>query len=286
MTNPSKQIRAVIFDWAGTMIDFGSCAPASIFRKVFDQHGVPISSEQARRPMGMAKRDHISAIMHCDDVPDRWKEKFGHEPTEQDIDRLYEKFLPLQKSVIADHCDMIPGAVEAFQWCREQEIRVGSSTGYTRELMEVVSPIAAAAGYCPEAILCAEDAPQGRPAPWMILEIAKQLNVFPMNQVVKVDDTIVGIEAGKNAGCWTVGVALSGNLMGLSQDELEALPSDERGAKLDRARNQLISGGADFVIDSVADIPETIEQINQQLNRDSSPIVGSVSIHESIANSA
>ena len=286
MMKQPKQIKAVIFDWAGTMIDFGSCAPASIFKKVFDQYGVPVSSEQARRPMGMAKRDHIAAIVGCDDVPSRWKEKFGDEPTEQDIDLLYEKFLPLQKEVISDHCDMIPGAIDAFRWCCENDIRVGSSTGYTRELMEVVKPIAKAAGYSPEAVLCAEDAPQGRPAPWMIFEIAKRLNVFPMNRIVKVDDTIVGIEAGKNAGCWTVGVALSGNLMGLSQAELAELPSDERGERLDRARNQLISGGADFVIDSVADIPETIEQINQQLNREPAATIAPVSLHKSVANSA
>jgi phosphonoacetaldehyde hydrolase len=264
----SNRIRAVIFDWAGTMVDYGSRAPAIVFQEIFRQEGVEITAAQAREPMGMAKREHIAAITQMPDVADRWQQKFGKLADDNDVDRMYEKFLPLQKSVLSDHSDMIPGAVETFQWCLENGIKVGSSTGYTRELMEVVSPLAKSAGYDPEVVLCAEDAPQGRPAPWLIFECAKRLDVYPMNQIVKVDDTVVGIHAGINAGTWTVGVALTGNLMGLSESEMAALPENEKSERLKTAREKLLRAGAHLVVDDVTELPAVINDLNEKLAND------------------
>ncbi len=69
----SNKIRAVIFDWAGTMVDYGSRAPAIVFQEIFKQEGVEISPGQAREPMGMAKREHIAAITNMPDVAERWR---------------------------------------------------------------------------------------------------------------------------------------------------------------------------------------------------------------------
>ncbi|MCH2181072.1 MAG: phosphonoacetaldehyde hydrolase [Mariniblastus sp.] len=262
--NPNT-VAAIIFDWAGTMVDYGSRAPATVFQRVFEQEGVPITAGQAREPMGMAKREHIATITQMPEVADRWIEKFGSPASDEDVDRMYHDFLPLQKSVLSDHSDMIPGAVETFRWCLENGIKVGSSTGYTHELMEVVSPLAAAAGYQPEVILCAEDAPQGRPAPWLIFECAKRLGVYPARRIVKVDDTIVGIEAGCNAGTWTVGVTRSGNLVGLSEAEFDALPESDQQQRLADASGAMFDAGADFVIESVKEIPELVDKINAQM---------------------
>ena len=259
------QIQAIIFDWAGTMVDYGCRAPAKVFQEIFSQEGVAVSAEEARGPMGMAKREHIATVAAMPAVDKRWQEKFGKSADNADVDRMYEKFLPLQKQILGQHSDIIPGAIEAFNWCVENSIRVGSSTGYTRELMEVVVPIAAQAGYKPEVVLCAEDAPMGRPAPWLIFEIAKRFGVYPMNRIVKVDDTVVGVQAGINAGTWSVGVAQTGNMIGLSQDEWNALSTDDQTQRLESARQQLRDAGAHFVIDSVAEIPGLIEEINKSL---------------------
>ena len=70
-------IKAIVFDWAGTTIDFGSCAPAAVFQQVFRQRGIDISIEQAREPMGMAKREHIAAIANMRPVQDAWNATFG-----------------------------------------------------------------------------------------------------------------------------------------------------------------------------------------------------------------
>ena len=266
MSQPGEhEIAAVVLDWAGTMIDFGSRAPAAVFEEVFRRQGVEVSAAEAREPMGRAKRDHIATVARMPSVSSRWQQKWGAPPVESDIDRMYEQFLPLQKQVLVEHCDLIPGAADVFRWCRERGLGVASSTGYTRELMEEVVPRARAAGYDPDVILCAEDAPAGRPAPWMIFIAAQRLGIYPLWRMVKVDDTVVGIEAGINAGCWTVGIVGTGNLVGLSQAEKAAAGADELAEIEARARLKLSEAGAHYLVDSIAQLPEVIGDINQRL---------------------
>ena len=267
MTNKiSNSIGGVVLDWAGTMIDYGSLAPAAVFQEVFRLRGVEVTVAEAREPMGRAKRDHIAAVANLSSVAARWQAETGQHPTEADIDQMYAEFLPLQKSVLQNHCELIPGALQTFRWCREHSIGVASTTGYTRDLMQGVLPFAAQAGYTPDVVLCAEDAPQGRPAPWLIFQCAQHIGVYPMHRIVKVDDTVVGIEAGANAGTWNVGIVRSGNLMGMSEDEVSALPAAELEVREARAREQLIDAGAHYTIPTVADLPEAIAGINRRLS--------------------
>lgn len=266
-----EKLQAVIFDWAGTTVDFGSRAPALAFVEIFRRSGVPIEMAEARGPMGKAKRDHIASILFLDRVAEAWSRHFGSAPTEQDIDRLYSEFLPLQKETLAHHSALIPGATEAVAACRERGMKIGSSTGYTRELMEVVIPIAAAGGYEPDAVMCADDASVGRPAPWLIYRNAEQLGVYPMKTIIKVDDTPIGILAGRNAGTWTVGITRTGNALGLSQEEAAALPSQELKDRLATAVESFRSAGAHYVIESVAELPSLLSQIEQQLARGITP---------------
>ena len=274
MTNPlheSRSLRAVVFDWAGTMIDYGSRAPAAVFVEIFRRRGVEISVEQAREPMGKAKREHIAAILAMEDVASRWKEKLGSYPGEQDIDELYETFLPLQLETLGNHCDLIPGAKTTAAECRKRGLKIAGTTGYTSALMECVLPLAAAAGYAPDVSLSADDAPAGRPAPWLLFEVAKRLNVYPMWSVVKVDDTTVGIQAGRNAGTWTVGVTRSGNQLGLSEKEVDALSEAELTSRLNAAEKSFVESGAHFVVESVAGLPEVLDEIQVRLTRGESP---------------
>jgi phosphonoacetaldehyde hydrolase len=217
--------------------------------------------------MGMAKREHIAAILAIPEVEAIWHSLHGRDVEDQDIELLYQQFLPLQEQVIARHCELIPGALTTYQWLKQQNIRVASTTGYTRAIMQVVTGLARQAGYDPEVVLCAEDAPFGRPAPWLIFECAKRLNVYPISSIVKVDDTLVGIEAGINAGAWTVGIARSGNLVGLSEAELGDLDSGTATSLVRQAREKLIGAGAHFVIDSVQELPDVISRINVLLEQ-------------------
>jgi len=264
-------LKAVVLDWAGTTVDFGSRAPVLAVVEAFRRSDVPVTLDEARGPMGMAKRDHLRAMLHIPEVRDRWQQVYRRPPNEEDVDRLYRQFLPLQKEVLANHSRLIAGCLEAMETCRSLGIRIGSSTGYTQELMDVLVPLARAQGFEPDAIVCASDVSPGRPAPWMCLENARRLGVYPMEAIVKVDDTIVGIEAGLNAGMWTVGVARSGNLVGLSEQELHQLPESEQASLVQMAAEKLYAGGAHYVIDTIAELPTVLKQIDELLRHGERP---------------
>jgi phosphonoacetaldehyde hydrolase len=261
----AQGIQAVIFDWAGTTVDYGSRAPTEAFAEIFRRNGVDITIAEARGPMGRSKRDHIAAIFALPRVAEAWNNRHGKLPQVSDIDRMYVDFLPLQEEIIVRHCDVIPGVPETVAECRRRGMKIGSSTGYTRALMEIVTPLARAGGYEPDVVLCADDVPQGRPAPWLIFRAAERLNVFPVRSLVIVDDTPVGIEAGVNAGAWTVAVTKTGNCLGLSQQEVNQLSQTGLQNCLATARAEMQQAGADYVIDSVADLLPVLDEIEERL---------------------
>jgi phosphonoacetaldehyde hydrolase len=264
-------LRAVILDWAGTTVDFGSRAPVLAVMEAFRRIDVPVTVEEARGPMGMAKRDHLRVMLEMPAVIERWRKVFNRPPDADDVERMYERFLPLQKEILAANSDVISGCVEAIAACRDMELRIGSSTGYTQELMDILVPLARAQGYEPDAIVCASDVSPGRPAPWMCFENARRLGVYPMESIVKVDDTTVGIEAGLNAGMWTIGISRSGNIVGLSEDELKRLSRDDQRARIDAAAHELQQCGAHLVIETIADLFGAVAQIYGRLRQGERP---------------
>jgi phosphonoacetaldehyde hydrolase len=265
------KIKAVVFDWAGTVIDYGSCAPAGVFVEVFKRNRVAITLAEARGPMGMEKRAHIASIAAMPGVSDRWRQANGRALGDVDIDRMYDEFLPLQIASLPNYSNLIPGALEAVAALRARGIKVGSSTGYSRRLMDVVEFEARRRGFEPDVIVCADDVPAGRPAPWMCFENMKRLGVWPAEACIKVDDTLPGIEAGANAGMWTVGVVKTGNELGFSEQELESLPPAEYESRVGSGRQRMLEGGAHFVIDGVADLMPVIDDIELRLQRGERP---------------
>ena len=133
------RIRGVLLDWAGTTIDYGSLAPMRVFVEIFRRRGIEIAIDEARGPMGRAKHEHIAEVAKLPRVAAKWQERYGRRPTEHDVLAMYEEFLPLQKSTLAEGWELIPGVPETIAQLRDRAIRIGSTTGYTRALMEVVS---------------------------------------------------------------------------------------------------------------------------------------------------
>ena len=257
----SSNITAVLFDWAGTTVDFGSRAPTEVFVEIFRRRGVDVTVEEARGPMGRAKHEHISMVARLPRVSALWEQLHGSSPTEADVLSMYHDFLPLQKQILEKGSDVILGVPAAIDELRTQGIRIGSTTGYTRELMDVVVPIAAAQGYEPEVIVCSDEVTAGRPAPWMNLRAAELLNVYPFSSIAIVDDTPVGIEAGKRAGMVTVAVSLTGNALGMSEAEVAGLSALELEQRLSQIEAEFLSVGADYVIPSVVDLPKLIRRL-------------------------
>lgn len=268
-----SKLQAVVFDWAGTILDFGSCAPMGAFVKLFAQFGIDITIDEARAPMGMAKWDHIKALGTRPRIAAQWEAKHGHAFSDADVDRLYEVFTPMNAASVRDHTDFIPGALEAVHAARERGLKIGSTTGYNRPIMDVVTPLAAAGGYEPDNLVCAGDLAAGRPSPLMMYRCFADLGVWPPHTVVKVDDTGVGLQEGLNAGTWAVGVSVSGNVNGLTLAEWQALDADSQQARRARATAELQAAGAHYVIDSVADLPNVLEDIERRLQAGERPEV-------------
>lgn len=271
MHTPANTLSAVVFDWAGTILDFGSRAPMGAFVRLFEQFGITLSIAEARGPMGMAKWDHIRALGDLPSVGAQWQARYGRPLTDADVDRLYEVFTPMNAAVIPDFADIIPGALETVAALRARGLKIGSTTGYNRPIMDVVTRLASAAGYTPDNLVCAGDLAAGRPTPLMMYRCFADLGVWPPHTVVKVDDTGVGLAEGLNAGCWTVGVAVSGNAVGLSRAEWAALPAPEQQALREQATAQLKGEGAHYVVDSVADLLPVLDDIEARLARGERP---------------
>ncbi|URX61827.1 phosphonoacetaldehyde hydrolase [Luteibacter anthropi] len=264
-------VSAVIFDWAGTVLDFGCMAPVGAFRQVFDEAGLPIDIAEAREPMGAAKREHIAMILAMPAVKKRWIVCFGAEPVKADVDRLYTRFLEIDPEHVEKHHALIPGALDTIAALRRRDIRIGSTTGYPHEVMTYLAPMAAARGYVPDHCTTVSDVPRGRPWPDMCLDNALALQVPDVRSCVVVDDSPSGLAAGRAAGMWAVGIAASGNEVGLSLEEWQATGADERARRIAVARGRLEKAGAHLVVDSIADLMPAIERIDGWLAEGRTP---------------
>lgn len=264
-------LKAILLDWAGTTMDYGCYAPAIVFVQVYERKGVPISIEEARVPMGAHKKVHIRKISQLEAVRERWQQTHGRVPNEDDVEAMFQDFIPLQMNVLADYSDLIPGTLDAVQDFRARGLKIGSTTGYTREMMGLLQSEAAKRGYVPDSTVCATDVPEGRPAPFMCLQNMINLQVYPPEAIVKVDDTLPGIEEGLNAGMWTIGLAKTGNEIGLNGDEIAKLSRAELDAKLQRAYTRMAQTGAHYVVDGIWDVPMVLDEIGARLRRGERP---------------
>ena len=265
------RIQSVILDWAGTTMDFGCLAPAVVFQKVFENASVPITMAEAREPMGAHKKVHIRKITQIPTVSKRWQAKYGKAPTEEDVERMFQEFVPLQIECLSDYSALIPGTLDIVSQLRKSGYKIGSTTGFTEEMMEVLQKDAKDQGYVPDSTVCATQVPAGRPYPFMVLQNLINLQISPVEACVKIDDTIPGVEEGLNAGCWTIGLAISGNEVGLSLDDWKALPDDQQTVLRKKAYDRHIQSGAHYVVDSIQDIMPCIEDVERRLNRGERP---------------
>lgn len=265
------RLRAVMLDWAGTTVDHGSIAPVVALQTLFAQHGISLSSGDARHNMGLLKRDHIRAILALPSIRERWRAITGDDPGEKDVSSLFEEFRPLQKSIIGQYSGLIEGVAEITTKWRRRGLRIGSTTGYTREMLAPILVQAAASGYRPDASVCPDEVGTGRPAPWMLARNAQLLDVYPPSSCVKIGDTVSDIEEGRNAGMWTIGLTRTGNLTGLDAAGWARLTASEKHHQLQMAEQVLFKEGAHFVAEDLSACDEILTRIEQHLINGISP---------------
>lgn len=264
-------IQGVILDWAGTTMDFGCLAPPVAFIEAYRRHGVDITLDEARLPMGAHKRVHIQRIGQIPRVAAAWQAVHGRPQGEADVDAIFEVFVPIQLDVLPRFADLVPGTLEAVQAMRERGWKIGSTTGYTLAMNRLLRDEAAARGYAPDAMVCADEVPEARPAPWMCLENARRLQLYPMAAWVKIGDTLPDVLEGLDAGMWTIGLAVTGNEVGLSKADWDALDPATQELRRARAYERLYGVGAHFVVDGIWDVMPALDAIDARLRHGERP---------------
>jgi len=264
-------LQAVILDWAGTTVDHGSLAPIRVLQKIFSDRGIEISEEEARRDMGVLKKDHIRALLGIPRIAVEWERRYQLPPGEREVESLFADFVPQQMACLVECSTVISGVTDTLRRLRDRGLKIGSTTGYTRPLMDLLLPHAASQGYVPDCTFCPDDVGAGRPYPWMIYENVIRMKIFPLESVIKIGDTISDIEEGLNAGTWSVGVAQTGNMIGVTERQWLALSHDEQRGRLQGAHRQFLDAGAHYVIDTLAEILPILDKIEARLQAGDRP---------------
>ncbi|MCD8820988.1 phosphonoacetaldehyde hydrolase [Staphylococcus gallinarum] len=256
------KIKGIIFDWAGTTVDFGCFAPVHVFIDIFNEVGIEVTIDEAREPMGMLKRDHIQSMLEMPRIQKLWKEKYHRTYSEKDLDKLYNRFEVLLMENLRSFTDPLPNVIEVIENLREQGYNIGSTTGYTTEMMEVVKLGAKEKGYEPDYIVTADDVGgYGRPYPYMIYENMRKFELNSINELVKVGDTISDIKEAINGGITAIGVIKGSSVVGLSEKGWNNLKKDEKNKIIEEARDKFIKNGANYVLEDITELPNLLEKL-------------------------
>lgn len=258
----SRNIEAVIFDWAGTTVDYGCFAPVQAFSEVFKEFGVTPTMEEVRKPMGMLKIDHIRTMLKMDRIQECWQEVYNRPSNEEDVQKMYAVYESKLLSVLDQYADPKPYVLDAIKELKDKNIKIGSTTGYTDKMMAIVTKEAEKNGYKPDAWFSPDSVNlKGRPYPYMIFQNMQVLEIKSVENVLKVGDTISDIKEGKNAGVLTIGVIEGSSEMGLSKEEYEVLTKEEQEAKCNKVKTTFLESGADDVILNMSELNTYIDNL-------------------------
>lgn len=250
-----NKTEAVIFDWAGTTVDYGCFAPVQAFVEVFKEYGVEPTMEETRKPMGMLKLDHIKTMLKMERINSEFEKVHGRKPTDKDAEEMHEIFEKKLLSILHNFAEPKPYVVETIAELRKMGVKIGSTTGYTDKMMEIVTREAKSAGYEPDCWFSPDSTNGvGRPKPYMVFRNLETLGVTSTENAIKVGDTVSDVKEGKNAGLLTIGIIDGSSEMGLTEEEYNALSEEEKQTNCERVRKIYLDAGADFVIQDIREI--------------------------------
>tara|TARA_B100001750_G_scaffold196047_1_gene168062 strand:+ start:128 stop:976 length:849 start_codon:yes stop_codon:yes gene_type:complete len=267
------RVKGLVLDWSGTTADEYVIAPAVVFVDVFKKFDVEISMTEAREPMGLRKDLHILELTKLPKIRERWNKVHGRSPDQGDVDRMFADFVPMQLDCLRKYTNLLPHVADVTQEFQKEGIKIGSSTGFVRSMVDILEEDAKKQGYTPDASVAGDEVVNGaRPKPFMVYRNLDLMNVHPIQSVVKVDDTVGGVGEALEAGCWGVGIARYSNYMDMDTlEEAQSLPKDEIQRRLVKTRDILQKAGAHYVINTFDELPEVVEEINLRLSKGERP---------------
>ena len=197
-----QPIQLAMFDMAGTTVNDkvdGHPLMVISMMRAFAKHGIELAPDLINKHRGKQKSEAIQTLLkEAADLSPADAERVG--------DGVYCDFLHELESNLSSISE-IDGATELFRHLKSKDIYVGVGSGFP---MQVVQAIVSQLGWLNEGLLdyvgSAEQVGVGRPNPKMILDAMKRLNITDGSKILKIGDTVVDVQEGKNAGAWTVAV--------------------------------------------------------------------------------
>lgn len=265
-----RSLKGLILDVAGTFVDFGSMAPTVALLNSFQKNGIILTNEEVRFGMGLLKIDHTQAIFSQDTVISKWKKKYKKYPTIEDIQKVYNDIEIELKKIVKDFCEPINGIYELKEYAKVKGIKIGTTTGYTQEMMDLISPELEKRNLIMDSMLNPSLVKNGRPHPWMIYENMKNMGIYPTYDMIKIGDTFADIEEGLNAGMWVISLS-TGNELGMDYNEFINTDETILSNKLKVIRTKFLNSGAHYVCDGIWDVIDTIEIIERRILKNEYP---------------
>lgn len=256
-------IQAVVFDWAGTTIDYGSRAPIIAFQRAFAHFGITVPEPVIRADVGLDKEQHIAKIFGEPMAWTVWQAAgYGHD-RDAAVQAVYAQFKLEIQRVLTETATLKPGLTTLLDYLNLHHVAIASTSGYTADMIAQVAPVAAEQGYQPEINVTSElTGGVGRPQGDMLNYAMQVLHVTNPQNVIKVGDTVNDILEGANAGAISVGVLEGSNVVGLAEPEYVNLTPADRQQVLADARRVFMDAGADAVVDTLPDLIPLIERFN------------------------
>lgn len=267
-------IKAVVFDWAGTTIDYGSRAPIIGFQAAFERFGVHLDEATIRQDVGLDKKAHVKKMLQDPDVWAKYVKQAPASTLEQAVASVYAAFQETIQAALTQTADLKPGVAAFLNYLDEKRILVATTSGYNQAMIQTLLPLVKKQGFQPTVNVTSElTSGVGRPAGDMLSYALKQLGVDDPASVMKIGDTVNDIKEANNAGAIAVGVVVGSNLIGMSETEFVCLDKLEQARLIADASGKFYEAGADHVVASMADVMPLIEHLNQEAARKQAPLL-------------
>ena len=260
-------LKAVILDLSGTIVDIHVLSPAIGFVKVFEKYGINVTMEEAREPMGLKKEIHLKQMLEMPRILDQWMTNKKYTPDHKDIDLLYKDLEDIQKKLLPKYCTLTPGTANSLGILRHNhDMKFGVTSGFNRELVDIILYEAAKQGVKIHSSVASDEVEHSRPFADMTAKNQQLLGIDHPGHLVKVDDTIPGIQEGLNNESWTVGVFAYSNSTGIdSLEQWAMMYDDEKRSRLMNARDMLEQANPHFIVPDITYLPWVVGQINGRL---------------------
>ncbi len=262
----NNRIRLCIFDLGGTIVDKYSLTPFISLKNAFRRKRININNKLIYKDMGMNKHEHIEEILKDKYVSRNWFKLYGQYPNSSSVMSVYEEFINCQMTEGIENIEILPETKSCINWLKDNNISTGATTGFSKPIMNAIKEkLIDDDIHIDKYVSSTCLGKPGRPNPYMMYEIINKLSISDHKRVIKIDDTCVGIEEGKNAGALTVGIAKwSTNMKMTDYSQDENMSKEEYVERLKNSREELWKANPDYVIDSLEGLPRIINHINSE----------------------